>query len=53
MLDNIIQEKFVKKTPYQISLKGIEKILFQMKNCICKIYPKDNEIATGFFAKFH
>ena len=49
MLD-IKLEKFVKKTPYQISLKGIEKILFQMKNCICKIFY-DDETGTGFFCK--
>ena len=49
MLD-IKQEKFVEKTPYQISIKGMENILRQMKNCICKIYNK-NEIATGFFCK--
>ena len=29
----------------------IEKILFQMKNCICKIKVKENTFGTGFFCK--
>jgi len=32
-----------------VSLEGTKKILFQMENCICRIYSKD--IGTGFFCK--
>ena len=41
----------IESMPNPISIKGIEKILFQMKKCICKIY-KDNEIkGIGFLFK--
>ena len=29
----------------------IEKILFQMKNCICKILKENDTHGTGFFCK--
>ena len=33
----------------QIPIEKAEKILFQMKNCVCKIHG--NKIGTGFFCK--
>ena len=37
--------------PIPVSLEGTKTILFQMENCICKIYSKDKAIGTGFFCK--
>ena len=42
---------FFEGQPIPVSLEGTKKILFQMENCICRIYLKDNEIGTGFFCK--
>jgi len=39
------------KSPIPISFDNTEKILFQMKNCICKIYKNNGEKGTGFFCK--
>jgi len=38
-----------------ISTEGMKKIYFQMENCICKIYLKNNKIEIGFLCKipFH
>ena len=39
---------------YSLSIEATEKILFQMKNCVCKIYLDDNNASntyTGFFCK--
>ena len=47
----IIDEKFIENSIKPISIEGIEKILFQMKNCICKIYGNDGIKGTGFFCK--
>ena len=48
---DIKQEKLIKEQPIPVSLEGIKKILFQMENCICKIYLNNGEIGTGFFCK--
>ena len=37
------------KSPEPISFKGTENILYQMNNCVCRIY--NNCEATGFFTK--
>ena len=34
-----------------ISGKITEKILFQLKNCVCKVYSDNNQTYTGFFCK--
>ena len=39
------------KQPISVSLESKIKILFQMENCICKIYLNNGEIGTGFFCK--
>ena len=41
MEEDIKLEKLIETSPNPISIKGTEKILFQMKNCICKIYNKN------------
>ena len=48
---DIKQEKLIKEQPIPVSLKDTKKILFQMENCICKIYLNNGEIGTGFFCK--
>ena len=39
------------QSPKPLSMKGIDKILFQMKNCVCKIYKSKGEQGSGFFCK--
>ena len=56
-MSDIMPEKFNKVQPIPVSLKDTKKILFQMENCVCKIYLKKGEndensgIGTGFFCK--
>ena len=50
-MDNIILEKHIEKSPIPISIEGIEQILFQMKNCVCKIIKCDGDKGTGFFCR--
>ena len=47
MEGSITKEK--EASPAPVSLKGTEKILDQMKNCVCRIL--NNEKGTGFFTK--
>ena len=51
MNDNTIKEVFINDSINPISIKGMEKITFQLKNCVCKIRKKGNVKATGFFCK--
>ena len=48
---NIEKEISIQDQPIPVSIKGIEKILFQLKNCICQIYQKNGGKGTGFFCK--
>ena len=48
-MNQIQNEKFIEKSITPISIKNTENILFQMKNCICKIYKEDGTKGTGFF----
>jgi hypothetical protein len=45
-------EKFIDNYPIQVSISSMEKILFQMKKCVCKIYT-GNSTGTGFFCKIY
>ena len=47
-MSDIKQEKLIKEQPIPVSIENTKKILFQMENCICKIYIKNGEIGTGF-----
>ena len=47
----IKKEKYIENSVKPTSMEGMEKILYQMKNCICKIYKEDNIKASGFFCK--
>ena len=51
MEEDINKEIFTGKSPDPITIEGTERILLQMKNCICKIIKKDGEKGTGFFCK--
>ena len=44
-------EKEIENSPIPINIEGVEKILFQMKNCICKILKENDTHGTGFFCK--
>ena len=45
------KEKYLNNSVNPISIEGTEKILFQMKYCICKIYKNDGTKGTGFFCR--
>ena len=49
-MSDIKQEKLINKYLPQVSLNSTNKLVFQMENCICKIY-KEEGTATGFFCK--
>ena len=50
-MENYIPEKYIEKSPNPLTIEGTEIILFQMKNCICKILSNDGKKGTGFFCK--
>ena len=51
-MDYFIQEeKYIEKYPNPITIDGTETIIYQMKNCICKIINKDGINGTGFFCR--
>ena len=45
----IIEEKSINNALNSVSIEGMEKIINQMKNSICKIYLNDGNTGTGFF----
>ena len=48
------QEAFIDNYPTYVSMEDTEnKILFQMKNCICKILKTNGKKGTGFFIKIN
>ena len=49
--EDFIKEKYIENSVNPVSIEGLEKILFQMKNCICKIYKNDGTKGTGFFCR--
>ena len=50
-MENIKEELYTNNLIAPISIEGIETILFQMKNCICKIYKNEHKIGAGFFCR--
>ena len=50
-MENIIREVLIENSPSSVTAKGIEKILFQMKNCTCRIITENGNKGTGFFCK--
>ena len=50
-MEDIQLEVEIKNSPIPISIKETENILYQMKNCVCKIYTNKGSTGTGFFCK--
>ena len=50
-MSDIVKESLIQDQPIPISLIGTKKILYQMENCICKIFCNDGSTGTGFFSK--
>lgn len=50
-MEDIKKEKYIENATSSVFINGIEYILHQMKNCICKIYGKNEMCSTGFFCK--
>ena len=49
-MEKTIKEKFIQNGISPVSLEATEKIIYQMKKCVCKIYI-NGETGTGFFTK--
>ena len=45
----IIKESLNDIQPIPVSIEGTRKILYQMENCICKIYKDNGVKGTGYF----
>ena len=45
------KESLIQDQILEVSLEGTKKILFQMENCICKIYSNNGSTGTGFFCR--
>ena len=53
-MSDYIQEVNINEYPIAVSLQDTEnKILFQMKNCVCKIMKDNGNKGTGFFLKIN
>ena len=50
-MSDIKKEKLIKEKPIQVSIEDKKKILFQMRNCICKIKLKNGKIGIGYLCK--
>ena len=50
-MSDIIKESLIEDQPIPVSLKDTKRIVYQMENCICKIFCENDEIGTGFFTK--
>ena len=50
-MSDIIKESLNQAQPLPVSIEGTKTILYQMENCICKIYKENGEIGTGFFCE--
>jgi len=48
---DIKQGVLIQDQPSPVSIQGTKNILFQLENCICRIYPKNGGEGTGFFTK--
>ena len=44
-------EKYLTKSPDPVTIEGTEKILEQMRKCVCKIHVSNRIKGTGFFTK--
>ena len=51
-MEEIELEVEIENSPIPISIKKAEKILFQMKNCVCKIYTNEGKKVQAFFVRY-
>ena len=51
--NEINKEIELEKYPKSVTIDCTNKILIQMRNCICKIYTKEGGVGTGFFCKIN
>ena len=50
-MEDIELEKFLENSPIPVSIEKTENILYQMKNCVCKIISSNGKRGTGFFCR--
>ena len=50
-MSDILKKSLIQEQPIPVSLDNTKKILYQMENCICKIYNNNGLTKTGFFCK--
>ena len=50
-MSDIKQETLIEKQPIPVSIEGTKKILSQMENCTCIIFPENGKKGTGFVCK--
>ena len=50
-MSDIIKESLNQDQLLPVSIEGTRTILYQMENCICKIYKENGGIGTGFFCE--
>ena len=50
-MEEVHPEKYINNSPEPVSIEAMEKILYQMKNSICKIRKKNGTNGTGFFSE--
>ena len=50
-MSDILKESLIQDQPIPVSLDNTKKIVYQMENCICKIYNNNGLTGTGFFCK--
>ena len=50
-MEDFTQEQYFEKSPTPLTIENMEKILFQMKNSICRIINNDGKKGTGFFCR--
>ena len=43
------KEKMLNRMPIPVPLEGLKKIIYQMENCLCKIFQENGGKGTGFF----
>ena len=48
---NINKEVLFHDQPIPVSIEGMKKIFFQLENCICQIYKKNDGKGICFFCK--
>ena len=50
-MENIIKEKYINNSPEPLNIEATEKIIEQMKKCVCKIYNRHE--GTSFFVNIN